>query len=64
MCLIIFISLSIMVGSGRSGDQFYRLYGMQLFGKSGRKETTDCLKAKKAPFFRWLIGLSPSPICG
>ena len=61
---IISISLSIVVGSGINGDLFYRLFGMQLFGKSGRKETTNCLKAKKARFFWWLKGLSPSPICG
>jgi len=64
MCLIIFISLALVVGLERSGAQFHRLYGMQLFGKFGRKETTGCLKAKKASFFRWLIGLSLSPICG
>ena len=64
MSLITYISLSIVVGSGRSGDLFYRLFGIQLSGKSGRKETTDCLKAKKARFFRWLKGLSLSPICG
>ena len=58
------ISFPIVVGSGRTGDLFYRLFGMQLSGKSERKEITDCLKAKRARFFRWLKGLSPSPICG
>jgi len=58
------ISLSIVVGSGRNDALFYRLFGMQQSGKSGRKETADCLKAKKARLCRWLKGLSPSPICG
>jgi len=57
-------SLALVVESERSGAQFYRLYGMQLSRKSGRKETIGYLQAKKAPFFRWWIGLSPSPICG
>jgi len=61
---IISISLSFVVGSGRNGALFYRLFGMQQSGKSGRKETADCLKAKKARLCRWLKGLSPSPICG
>jgi len=64
MCLIIFISLASVAGLEKCGDRFYRLYGMQLFGKSGRNVTTGCLKAKNAPFIRWLIGLRPSPICG
>jgi len=64
MCLIIFISLASLAGLGKSSDRFYRLYGMQLFGKSGRNVTTGCLKAKNVLFIRWLIGLRPSPICG
>jgi len=63
MCLIIFISLAFVVVSGRGGAQFYRLYGLQRCGKFGRKETTGCSKAKNAPFIRWLIGLSSSPMC-
>jgi len=49
----------------RGGDaQSYRLFGLQRCGKFGRKETIDYSTAKNAPSFRWLIGLSPSPICG
>jgi len=33
---------------------------MQLYEKFGRKETIRYLQAKKAPFFRWWIGLNPS----
>ena len=64
LCLTIFTSLASVAESGLSGGPFYRLYGMQQFGKSGRNETIGCLKAKNAPFVRWLIGSKSSPICG
>jgi len=64
LCPIIFISLAF-VEALRGGDaQSYRLFGLQRCGKFGRKETIDYSMAKNAPSFRWLIGLSPSPICG
>jgi len=64
MCPIIFISSAFVVVL-RGGDaQYYRLFGLQQCGKFERKETIDYSMAKNAPFFRWLIGLSPSPICG
>ena len=64
MCPLIFISSVSVVVLGGGGAPFCRLSGSQRCGKFGRKETIDCSKAKIALFFRWLIGLSPSPICG
>jgi len=55
-CPIILTSLATTVELGTSGVRCYRLFGMQQFGKSGRNETTGCLMAPKALFFKWLIG--------
>jgi len=62
--VIISISLPLMVVSCKHVVQFYRLFGLQLRGKFGKKEITDYSMAKKAQFLRWLIKLSRSHSCG